>query len=149
MKARLVIDASVAAKWVVTEVDSDAAHALLDQELLVPDVLFGECANVLWKKVVRGELDASTADLATSALLAACVDVFPSIPLVPKALKLAILLRHPVYDCLYLALAAAEHAVLVTADRRLYLRCQQADAQSLGLRIHLLGEPSAAVPAVH
>lgn len=149
MKARLVIDASVAAKWVVTEADSDAAHALLDQELLVPDVLFGECANVLWKKVVRGELDATTADLAASALLAACVDVFPSIPLVPKALKLAIQLRHPVYDCLYLALAAAENAVLVTADRRLYTRCRQADAQPLGLRIHLLGEPSAAIPAVH
>jgi len=149
MKTRLVIDASVAAKWLVAEPDSDAALALLDHELLVPDVLFGECANVLWKKVVRGELEPAVADTAARVLLAASVDTFPSIPLVPKALALAILLRHPVYDCLYLALAAAENAVLVTADRRLYARCQQVDALPLGLRIHLLGQPAAAVPAVH
>ncbi len=35
---------------------------------------------------------------------------------------MAVDLRHPVYDCFYLALAEAEEAPLVTADRRLLTR---------------------------
>jgi predicted nucleic acid-binding protein len=34
------------------------------------------------------------------------------------ALRLALLLAHPIYDCLYLALALQTHTPLVTADRR-------------------------------
>ena len=148
MRARMVVDASVAAKWLVSEPDSEAAHALLDNELLAPDILFSECANVLWKKVLRSELDAATAQTAARALLAASVDTYPSIPLMPKALQLAIQVKHPVYGCLYLALAVAENAPVITADRRLYTRCQQTDAQPLGLRVHLLGQASQE-PAVH
>jgi predicted nucleic acid-binding protein len=44
---RLVIDASVAVKWVVPEPESDRAEALLDHPLVGPDLLFAECANVL------------------------------------------------------------------------------------------------------
>ncbi|MCT4364708.1 MAG: type II toxin-antitoxin system VapC family toxin [Synechococcaceae cyanobacterium MAG-AL1] len=36
-----------------------------------------------------------------------------------EALALACHLNHPVYDCLYLALARREAATLLTADRRL------------------------------
>jgi predicted nucleic acid-binding protein len=31
-------------------------------------------------------------------------------------------LRHPVHDCIYLALAQAEGATLITADQRLHAR---------------------------
>jgi predicted nucleic acid-binding protein len=34
------------------------------------------------------------------------------------ALRIAISLQHPVYDCFYLALAQAEDCPLVTADQR-------------------------------
>lgn len=36
-----------------------------------------------------------------------------------EALALACHLNHPVYDCLYLALARREAALLLTADQRL------------------------------
>ena len=48
------------------------------------------------------------------------VDVIePDRHLQAEALALACHLDHPVYDCLYLALARREAAVLVTADQRL------------------------------
>ena len=54
---RLVVDASVAIKWVVEEEGSEAAAGLLDgSTLAAPDFLIPECANILWKKVRRGEL---------------------------------------------------------------------------------------------
>lgn len=43
----------------------------------------------------------------------------PLRPLAPRAAALARELDHPVYDCFYLALAEAEGAALITADRRL------------------------------
>ncbi len=45
----LVIDASVALKWVIEEDDSAAAMALLlGEPLVAPDFLAIECANGLW-----------------------------------------------------------------------------------------------------
>ena len=65
---RLVIDASIAVKWVVPEPDCDRAEALRDHPLVAPDLLFAECANVLWKKVRRGELSKDEADIAAQTL---------------------------------------------------------------------------------
>ena len=45
---RLVVDASVAIKWVVEEEGSEAAAGLLDGPgLMAPDLLMPECANIL------------------------------------------------------------------------------------------------------
>jgi predicted nucleic acid-binding protein len=46
------------------------------------------------------------------------ISLRPLRPLAARAAALARKLDHPVYDCLYLALAEAEGAPLVTADRR-------------------------------
>jgi predicted nucleic acid-binding protein len=44
-------------KWFLPEVHSDAARALLDpaHEFVVPDLLFPEVANAIWKKARRSE----------------------------------------------------------------------------------------------
>ena len=55
----LVVDASVVIKWHVAEVHSDAALRLLGDDvpaLHVPDLVFPEVGNILWKKVRRGDL---------------------------------------------------------------------------------------------
>ena len=54
-----------------------------------------------------------------SALQAAPILMFPSVGLLAAALDIAIRLEHPVYDCLYLALAREQGVSLITADRRL------------------------------
>ncbi len=48
----------------------------------------------------------------------------PTEQLAAEALALALDLDHPVYDCVYLALAIARDLPLVTADRRLIAAAQ-------------------------
>jgi predicted nucleic acid-binding protein len=54
----LVVDASVGVKWFVPEVHSDAAQRLQDQayQLNVPAFFDLEVANIIWKKLLKGEL---------------------------------------------------------------------------------------------
>lgn len=108
----LVVDASVAIKWVVEEEGSEAAVGLLDgPALAAPDLLMPKYANILWKKVRRAELAPEEATLA--------VELVPTRPLMPAALALAIRLDHPAYDCAYLALALDRGHPFVTVDARL------------------------------
>jgi predicted nucleic acid-binding protein len=51
--------------------------------------------------------------------------------LASRAFEIAAELRHPVYDCFYLALAEREEASLVTADRRLIGRLAGSRWQTL------------------
>lgn len=115
----LVVDASVAVKWVVQEPGSDAAAALEGQQLAAPTLLLAECANTLWAKTRRGELTAAEASERISALKTAPVEFVPLEDLLDEAVRLARDLEHPVYDCLYLALAVRRKTPLITADPHL------------------------------
>ena len=134
-----VVDASVAAKWLAPEPESRLAETLLDDELIVPDLLFAEVGNILWKKQLRGEMDAAATQIGARWLLQVPVQVHDSAGLLADALALALQLQHPAYDCFYLALARRVDAPLMTADRRLHARCHAVDAVELGERVRLLG----------
>lgn len=136
--SRWVVDASVAAKWVIPEPESPWAEALLDDRLIAPDLLYAEVANILWKKQQRAEVEPATADVAARWLLSVPLDIHRAADLMPDALTLAMRLQHPAHDCFYLALAVRTDATMVTADRRLFLRCQQADAADLAPRVRWL-----------
>jgi len=116
-----VVDASVALKWVIPEVLSDRAARLLDDgdALVAPEMLLVEVANALWRKLTRREITGREADRALELLSESGLDLTPATPLVGRALDLARMLQHPVYDCVYLALAERERATLVSADTRL------------------------------
>jgi predicted nucleic acid-binding protein len=120
----VVVDASVAVKWVIPEVLSDRADALRGRadRLLAPDLLLPEAANALWKKLIRREITAREAAQALDLLMSSGLDLRPAGPLLGRALELGRRLRHPVYDCVYLVLAQREGAALVTADQRLLAR---------------------------
>ena len=135
----MIVDASVVVKWFVLEDQHDEARALLlaDEPLLAPDLLAVEVANVLWVKVRRGELQPAQAGRAIAAV---CGRGEPqlraSTPLLSAAFELAVTLEHPVYDCVYLALARAADDVLCTADGALARAVRRHDAA----RVLLLGE---------
>jgi predicted nucleic acid-binding protein len=113
----VVIDASVALKWVLEEPLSEAAVALVATETLAaPDLLFVECANILWSYVKAGDMAPVAANQALAAIESTPIRVTPIKTHIAAALAIAVELQQNVYDCLYLATAIAERAKLVTAD---------------------------------
>ena len=120
----LVIDTCVVVKWFLPEIDSDRALILRNDlragtvNLLAPDLLPTEFANVLWKHRRSLELDEAKTMLAE--LCAWNLDLVPSTNLLEAALILAYDHRRSVYDTLYLALSQQRECDFITADERLY-----------------------------
>ena len=115
----LVIDASIAIKWVIEEEGTPQALTLRRKaRLLAPELLVAECANILWKKARRNELSREEALLAARLLQTAAIELVPTRSLLAAATRIAIELDHPAYDCLYLALAIENDCRFVTADER-------------------------------
>lgn len=116
----LVLDASVALKWYLAEPESELAESLaLRSDLIAPDLIVAEVANGLWRSCRMGRLLPADADAAAAAAPRAFARLVPAAELVPAAMPVARALDHPICDCLYIALAMREAALLVTADRRL------------------------------
>lgn len=121
---KYVVDASVAAKWLVEETGSSQARRVLSSgaTLLAPELIVAEISNVAWKKLVRNEISDEHA-LAMIRLLPRLLDgLAPLAPLAEAALTIARDLDHPTYDAFYLALAEREAAVLISDDQRLLSR---------------------------
>lgn len=124
----LIIDASIAVKWVVSEAGTDLALTLLRGGLAAPDLFTAECVNVLWKKVQRNELTSEEALLAVGILQRADIELYPMRMLMEPAAKLALDLDHPAYDCFYLALATANDRLFTTADERFLRRVRRSSS---------------------
>ncbi len=116
----LVVDSSVAIKWLVSEEGSDHALALRGTAMAAPQLLIAECTNTLWKKVQRGELTRDAASIAGRLLAKIDLTLLPMEALATPALELALRLKHPSYDCFFVAAADSLGAHFVTADRRLW-----------------------------
>jgi predicted nucleic acid-binding protein len=117
----LVVDASVVVKWFVDEPLHERARQLLKgrESLHAPDLLISEIGNIVWKKVIRGEIEEQQAQKIASALRDAPISLQPSIDLIDRALQIALSIKHPVYDCVYISCAEMLGSVFVTADERL------------------------------
>ena len=120
-----VLDASVAVKLVVPEVGTAESLVVIERPLrwVAPRLLVTEVASALRQKSAGHELSPIHAADALAATLDAIADGVIGLAddeaLVQAALNLALALKHKVPDCLYLALAEREGAMLVSADRRL------------------------------
>jgi predicted nucleic acid-binding protein len=118
----IVVDASVAVKWFSSEAGSVAALALLEgrKRLLAPALIRVEVAAAVVKKaragVVTGEDASVMLELWFRAASSGRLVMVPDEDDLSAASRLAIELRHPIYDCLYLALAQQHAIPLVTAD---------------------------------
>lgn len=137
----LVIDASIAIKWVIEEDGTPLALALRQKaKLIAPDLLVPECANILWKKVQRNELVKEEALFAARLLQSAEVELLPMRSLFEAATRMSIEVDHPAYDCIYLALAIESSCQFVTADEQLLRKLQRGRQHTLVGRAMALHE---------
>lgn len=117
----LIVDASVAAKWVLPEPDADRAKAVRSsgEAITAPDLVFAEIGNAVWKRAISGEFSPTMAVEAVSIATRLFSTLIPMSQLADRAIEIAIALKHPIYDCFYLALAQRERAPLISADKRM------------------------------
>ncbi|HEV7329092.1 MAG TPA: type II toxin-antitoxin system VapC family toxin [Bosea sp. (in: a-proteobacteria)] len=114
-----VVDASVAMKWFVDEEDSDKAELLLrSRELIAPAIILSEVGNGLWSKRGFSGIEFNLARDLIGELPQLLNEIVPIEGLMKDAMQFAFDLDHPIYDCLYLALANQRRLPLVTADKR-------------------------------
>ena len=121
------MDASVVVKLFLPEALSDRADSIFAARtdpgrFHAPDLLYAECANILWKHVRRGALESRTAAVHMNALLNLRITAAASQQLAAPALALAIEHDITAYDATYVALAHSLACELVTADERLVNR---------------------------
>jgi len=119
---RFVVDASVAIKWFLPEIRSEAALRLRSSRyrLHVPALMTLELGNVLAKRIRRGELTRAEGDVVLKELKQLPLQRHADDRLFPTAYQLALDTQRSLYDCLYLALAEAVDGLMVTADRKFY-----------------------------
>ena len=141
MSGYVVVDASVAVKWVITEVLSQEALALLRSwgrdgiTAITPYLMAAEVSNALHKRVISQELSVAAASDLMETLLASGIELRETPLIHVRAIQLASELgQRAAYDSHYLALAEELDCDLWTADARFYRA-----AQSSAERIRLLG----------
>ena len=127
MNGFAVVDASLAAKWLLEEEYSDNANSLarswadVGTTPVAPYLMPVEVANVLHRRVVRNELSVQAAVSLLETLLASGVELRETPRLHSRALELADRLQQgAVYDAHYLALAESLSCELWTADVRFF-----------------------------
>ena len=132
----VVIDASVATKWFIKESGREQALKVLDTPVRhAPDLVVAEVANVAWKKAVRGEITDDHARFMCASVASYFLVLHRSEALIARAIEIALRLRHPVYDCLYLACAERVGGRLITADERLLAALTDSVASSMAVHI--------------
>ena len=124
----LVLDASVAAKWVLPRAGEalvDQANEILRQavdgeiDLLVPDLFWSEIGNIVWKAVRRQRMTAAQAKDSVDAAQSWAFTTIAAKQLYNAALGISLRYDRTFYDGVYLALALDSNATLITADERL------------------------------
>ncbi|SHJ12618.1 PIN domain-containing protein [Palleronia salina] len=139
-----VVDTSVAIKWIVDEEGSDKAELLQGADMVAPALFRIEAGNVL-RTLAAKQIppDERAIDLFLFLQTAPVTIIDADELLERRALELALEIDHPIYDCVYLALAERMDRQLVTADRRfLNILSKTPYAQRVIDLSHLGGHPT-------
>ena len=119
----IVIDANVAVKWYLPERGTEAAIELTTggDQLIAPELIRLEVLSAITRRVRTGEARANEAKAQCERWLTnltdGAVSLVPEQDLLHDAIDLSLKVKHPLLDCLYLAVAKRLEAPLLTADR--------------------------------
>lgn len=119
---RYIVDASVAVKWYVPEIYEREATRLLKgrHQLHVPELIFPEVGNIIWKKVRRGEIRKADGEIIVAAILRKRWTIHSHKKTFKSSFTGADITGQTVYDWTYLALAISLSCEFVTADEKFY-----------------------------
>lgn len=127
MNGYVVVDTSLAIKWVLKEPYTEQALALAEEwaaagtRPAAPCLLLVEGTNVLHRRAMLGHISLSQARQLLAGLLDMGIEIRESSEIHFRAMELAHELRAPaVYDTHYLALADILGCDLWTADERFF-----------------------------
>src|SRR5260370_16756045 len=120
--SQYVLDANVPIKWFVPEDLTPQAVRLLegDHQFIVPDLVYLETGNALWKKVRRRQITASEARVVLDGIVTAPFTTYPARELVSSALELALQLDSTLSHASSLGLPLLPHCPLPPADLPLH-----------------------------
>jgi predicted nucleic acid-binding protein len=119
-----IVDASVVVQRLITDTYSQHVKTLFggladaDIELWVPEFCLLECANVLWKQARFSGLPEVQALQLIRDLVVLPLQVIPVSELLSNALRIGLAHDLPVYDSVYIALAAHLGYPLITVDAK-------------------------------
>jgi predicted nucleic acid-binding protein len=124
----IAVDANVVVKAYIEEAGSEAAVALMtgEERLVAPELIRLEVAAALCRRVRNREMSPEEARTRCGhwleQLRRGVVALTPDVDLLGEAITLSLKIRHPLQDCMYLAIAARFDATLITADKPFHER---------------------------
>ncbi|SRR5579884_2586349 len=137
MPDKIVIDASVVAKWFSNEALTDKALKIRDNfddgiiSLVAPNHILYEVGNAIWKNKI---LDTNDCISAMHSLMNSGIElVQPDTNFVSRTMKLARQLAISYYDALYVQLSIDYGIPLLSVDEKLVTKAKKA-ANTIHLR---------------
>ena len=124
-----IVDTSVAIKWFVKEDLHEQAIALseLGHELVAPNLIFAEVANVLRRRVRLGHISEEQAARSVKNLAKAFRHIVAIETVIDAAFDHSAQLDHSVYDVVYLVCALERPgSFLVTSDAKFEAKARTA-----------------------
>ena len=117
----VVVDASVAAQWVVLQEHTNTARTLLQSphELVAVDLIRAEVFNTLLRAIRAKRLDLAAAKMSVQFFERVPLRLQPTSPYASEAFAIAQQQGGSVYDACYIALARSLGAPLATGDERM------------------------------
>lgn len=142
MSVGVCVDASVAVKWLIPEVDAEAAATMLrdsrgaGDQFIAPPHLSSEVPSAIYKRVRSGSIPLERAQRLLISFSSLRIEYLAPVELASRALTIATSYNLKwIYDAYYVALAELADCDLWTADASLH-RTLRDDFP----RIRLLGE---------
>ncbi len=126
------MDASIALRWLLDEVEASSAFDLLEKSVLhAPDFLLVEVSNVLWVKTRAQTLDRDGAEELYERLTELPITFWPTAELIARARTASFAYDLTLYDALYVALSERSGYPLATADRGIITALQRSGKPEL------------------
>jgi predicted nucleic acid-binding protein len=114
----IVVDASVVGHWLLTDQPSQLPTSLdADVELAAPHLIDAEVGHAIRRHLLMGLITADRAKIALEDFMVLPIERYPHTRLLSRAFALRD--NATIYDALYLALAEALGARLLTRDKAL------------------------------